>query len=474
MAKAINPKPIDESIDIELNPVLCWSSNGASSSVLYFGTDEDDVTNGDSSTLLAMIEDEYYQCSGLVRGTTYYWRVDVFIDSELVEGDVWSFEVNHSNWLHDWIPPVEERISFNTEILQSHNRTEQRLALRDGYPRAYYTFDLYLTAAEWRTLDVLMNKWVKRKWPVPIWTDVQEYNGTLSAGASSISVDTSYANFRDNKYAVVYQPGTWEIVLIDTVSASSFTLSSNLANTFSTKSWVMPCEFGYIVDYAEVEITRGYSRIKMTFSVEDLYTISGFTAEVTYDSMTVLHDPSLFMAAEGAEERHSPDITFLDYGTGPYTVISNATYNEVVMPHRWRCETAADCWWVRQFLHSVKGRQKSFLRPTFNADMHLTVQAGASDSTIYVTDNDMTTHMATRNRNYVAFNVNNNLVVRKVTGIADSGDDEALTLDDVAGSIYPIGTPLCWVDKCRLSENDVIFTWKCQNYFECDTPLVRV
>lgn len=474
MAKATNPRPADESIDIELRPLLSWSANGADSAIIYFGTNATDVGNNDSTTLLAMTANEYYQSAPLTLDTTYYWKVDLIFDSVTTEGDVWSFEVNHANWMHDWVPPVSEKISFSDEILDSHNRTEQRLALRDGYPRASYSFEIFITAAEWRTLDVLLNKWAKRKWPIPIWTDVQEYNGTLSAGSYSISVDTSYANFRNNKYAVVYQPGQFEIVMIDTVSVGSISLISALGATFADKSWIMPCEFGYVQDFVEVEITRGYTKGKLSLIVDDLYTISGFTAEITYDSMTVLHDPSLFMSADGNQERISSDIAFLDYNTGPFAVISNATYNEIVVPHRWRCLTAADCWWVRQFLHSVKGPQKSFLVPTFNADMHLTVQTGAGDSTIYVTQNNMYVNMATRMRNYVAFNVNNNLVVRGVSSIADSGDDEALVLDATVGSIYPVGTPLCWVDKCRLANNDVDISWKSQNYFECDTPLVRV
>ncbi|MHC4095785.1 MAG: LamG domain-containing protein, partial [Planctomycetota bacterium] len=93
--KAFAPYPPDGTTGIDPNVVLGWTPGlDALSHDVYFGTSFDDVNDADT------LSDEYmgnydvnsYDPCGLNLDTTYYWRVDEVVDSNIVKGDVWSFK----------------------------------------------------------------------------------------------------------------------------------------------------------------------------------------------------------------------------------------------------------------------------------------------------------------------------------------------------------------------------------------------
>jgi hypothetical protein len=81
--------------------VLSWESGeGAVSHDLYLGTNFDDVNHATKSQPMGCYKGnlsiDSYAASGLVRGQTYYWRVDEVDYSTIHKGHIWSFTT--SNW----------------------------------------------------------------------------------------------------------------------------------------------------------------------------------------------------------------------------------------------------------------------------------------------------------------------------------------------------------------------------------------
>lgn len=90
------PNPADTVQDVNTDVVLSWSPGySATSHDVYFGTNFDDVNNGDANTYKENlpIDQNFYDPCGLKSGTTYYWRIDEVNDTEIWPGDVWSFKV---------------------------------------------------------------------------------------------------------------------------------------------------------------------------------------------------------------------------------------------------------------------------------------------------------------------------------------------------------------------------------------------
>jgi hypothetical protein len=97
--KASSPRPANGATGTSLTPILTWGAGDyAASHEVYFGTDEEAVTNATQGSPeyigTRALGNETYDPGKLEWATTYYWRVDevndVHPDSPWV-GNVWSF-----------------------------------------------------------------------------------------------------------------------------------------------------------------------------------------------------------------------------------------------------------------------------------------------------------------------------------------------------------------------------------------------
>lgn len=89
-AQVTLPYPDDNAIDIPINLLsLTWTAaSGATSYDVYFGTDEKTL----EYQITITETDLSYVPSGLIRYTTYYWRIDFKNGSGTTQGPVWSFQ----------------------------------------------------------------------------------------------------------------------------------------------------------------------------------------------------------------------------------------------------------------------------------------------------------------------------------------------------------------------------------------------
>ena len=101
---ATEPYPIDGDIHKDTWVSLMWTPGiSAVSHDVYLGDNFDDVYNGAGNTFRGNQLFTFFSAGfpgfaypdGLVRGTTYYWRIDeIEADGTVVTGDVWSFMIH--------------------------------------------------------------------------------------------------------------------------------------------------------------------------------------------------------------------------------------------------------------------------------------------------------------------------------------------------------------------------------------------
>jgi len=105
--RASAPNPADVSIYDGINVTLAWAPGlYAAQHDVYFGNNFNDVNNAKSSDPMGpayvykarqSVDANSYPVSGLIPGTTYYWRIDEVNDAcepYLWEGSIWRFTVN--------------------------------------------------------------------------------------------------------------------------------------------------------------------------------------------------------------------------------------------------------------------------------------------------------------------------------------------------------------------------------------------
>ena len=332
--------------------------------------------------------------------------------------------------------------------------------------------------ADVASLDPALARLGQEAWPVPCGSRCSQLEAGLAAGATSIPIDTAYADYRASSYALLWSsPTLAEIVSVSTVAAASLTIAAT-ANAFDAGAWVMPCRRGYLVPAEKRKYVGPAAVVDMTFEVVDnaavTRTVDETAALTTYDGYEVLIDPVRYAASQWTESI-DPDAVRQDSGTGIFEVRSNSDFNEVTQDHGWQCATKQAAWLVRQFLHAVRGRQVAFLVPTWRKDLTLSRAAGGADTTLYVVNRGFATMGLNTLRTYVMFRPAGAApVVRKVTGIAAvSATEESIEVNTAPGA-FAAGTDFCWVDKCRLGADDIEIEWRGRGKMGCNTRFVRV
>ena len=374
--------------------------------------------------------------------------------------------------------PVPETLIFNTGILQSHNRTEQRIAKRRGVPEQYFASSLFIENADkFSQLESVIHTWLKQTWRVPLWPQAEIYSGSLPAGSSSIAIDTRYADFREFKFALIWHDkDNYEYVYVQSLTDSALTLRDVTAAGYQGWILIVPVLFGEVLSAARARRFKGGGAlVPVIWRITDVEVASGFVADMTYDGLTVLTDPA-YMAGDSEDYSHDPDIAVLDAGTGPFETVSNSDYNEVVQPFLWQPRTKAECWSLRQFLCDIKGRQAAFLVPTFHEDLVLTRPVGPGGKDLYVRNASLIEMDANTMRQYLAFRpAGSDIVIRTIVSIGSISDSEEwIEINAGTGQAFGPGDSLCWVDKVRLASDKIEMRWYGRGKLSAETPLVRV
>lgn len=371
--------------------------------------------------------------------------------------------------------PISEVLEWRTNVLKPHDGTEQRIAQRQGIPRQSFRFP-YLVETDQANarLNAVLHSWLKRQWGVPIWTEQVEHADTLTAGASSITVDTTNADFRDDSYGLVWQPDQYEVLHIATKDDSSLSLSRTLKQTYAGPKWIMPLRQGWVTNVVKKKIEdTGASIVEIWLGVSDNILLTGHTPAMTYDGLEVLAVPSY--ADPQQEEFADADVILVDNETGVWEYKSHSLFNELRQGHLFQNDTKAACWSFRKFLHSLYGQQKTILIPTHRLDLDLTAQVSSVATTFNVANIGLTNHMGVNAlRTYIAF-ATSPIVVRKVTGISVvDAAEEQITINTSPGVTIPVNTKVSFVDQCRLASDRVEIEWDRAHRNSCLTSFLRV
>jgi len=371
-----------------------------------------------------------------------------------------------------------EQLLWRTEILTGADGSEQRRAYRT-VPRQRLQYR-YAAAndSEASKLEAQLYAGLKTAWYVPLWPQQVLHTGALSAGATTLTIDTTAGDFRSSGSVLIWQDAeTYELATVSAKADASLTVAA-IGNSYSGRFYVVPVRSGYLRQI--VPTTRypsGALTLDMTFETTNNLRCTGHTADQTVDNTEVVTTPAYWTGA-AANLSHDPDVIWLDSLNGALAIAAVSDYPITLQPHRFIATDRAAAWSLRQRLHAWYGRQKSFFVPTFRRDFRLTRAVGTTDTEIYVADRDFATHYgAQRYRCYVAFRSagGTDLTVRRITAITAVGSgEEKLTLASAAGTAFATNALCCWVDRCRLASDTVTLDWYLPGRCLCDVQLVRL
>ena len=168
----------------------------------------------------------------------------------------------------------------------------------------------------------------KETWLIPVWSEFVEHTTDINKFDTTISVDTTFADYRASSKALIWKSETeYEFIAIASVSDSLLTLDSNYSVQcdFTGDKLIMPVRTAYMVSQNRKSKTNSpVAFVDAVFAVTDNTDIAGYTRTDSYDSLNLLVVPA-FMEGVHLESSDADAVT-LDYGTGVFSVVSDSTY----------------------------------------------------------------------------------------------------------------------------------------------------
>jgi len=381
--------------------------------------------------------------------------------------------------LFPWRPqqPVKEKLGFLTDVLLSNDGSEQRIAIRQ-VPRQGFKFPVMMESEKQQArLDAKLFAWQKRSWGLPVWPELVVHTATITADDTTITVDTTNADFRDDSLALVWKSeDSCEVVQIDTVAAGSLTLATPVQNTFTGSKLIMPVRTAQMDAMSKRKgHSSGLAVIDLSFAVKDNILLTGFTPETTYKSLPVLTEAT---AVNPTQSKSSDGDTYLvDCKTGDFDYFSDSDFNIFLQSHLFYKDTKAACWDFRKFIHSLLGQIGTFYVATHKDDMVLAQSFGASDTSFNIENIGLADNMGVNDlRMDLAFIFpDGTQLYREVTGITKSGTEEIISIDsDLGLAVDPGDCVISWLDKLRPSEDGIEFIWNKAHEMSCNAVLQAV
>ena len=372
---------------------------------------------------------------------------------------------------------VVETLSYKTAVLSSANMSEQRMSVRDA-PRQLLQYTVYLGDEQKQALfDATAYKWAKRLWGVPMWMQ-RETVSSIALGATTVSVDTTLADYRDGGFALVWQDElAYEVLRIDSVSTGGFTLEAAVASAWDDPVYVMPLRLAYANPIIERSSSPdGCGHLALTFCVQDNVRLTDYVPVQTHASLAVVTQASV-VGADDLSVQMDAATDFVDYDAGLFEVNSMNDYALYVQSHRFVANTREDAWVLRQFFDYLHGRRVAFFAPTYKNDLVLNSPLSAAGTFFSVDTLGLENNMGvTEMRDNVAFVFSDGTVLTaKIVGIETVGSNDIITMDAPIGvTVNPGDCEVCFLDRVRLTSDDVVFRWSEPDYAVVEVELTRV
>lgn len=272
-----------------------------------------------------------------------------------------------------WEPhgEIQETLEFLTDILRSANGKEQRIRVRN-YPRQ--VFDLFYhipEGEELRKLEAFLYKWHPQTFGVPVWFEAKKLTAAATTGDTTLYLPTSYADFREGSLLIVWSDyKTYDALEIGTINANSIVTTSGVTRDYPRGAKVMPLRTAITKqeisgDKYPVNLHTVAIKFYITDNEVDIGSTAGFSS---YNSKVMFDDPN-WIPRETNTDTLKNNVHSIDNLIGSPIQFSDWVNSHFISSKGFFCRNPQKVWEMRQVLHALAGRQKSFYLPTFYNDM---------------------------------------------------------------------------------------------------------
>jgi hypothetical protein len=367
----------------------------------------------------------------------------------------------------DWNEGMAETIEYLTDVLKAYSDNEQRRALRQLPRRALRFRALALNAINSAGMESLVWGWQNRPFGLPWWPDASVMTSDTPAGSFVIPCNTVDRQFAAGGLCCIWKSEyVFEALSIVSLAPGAVTVSSptQLNWTGSSATLVMPVLLARIPESVEVRRwSSAMDQIDLQFIGEAQQPAPAPAISPTqYKGIDVLEISPNWDAALNRVYKRS--MVTIDPKVGPIAVVDKGGTAIVSQEFPWFLNGHPAVTAFRAFVLRRFGQLNSFWIPTWDQDLVLAFDVGASDTAIVI-QSEFYSRFFFPNpaRRFIAFIPMNGTanVYRKVTSSTDNGNGtESLVLDTPTGKAFPAAqTMVSFLTLARLGSDRTQIDW---------------
>lgn len=320
--------------------------------------------------------------------------------------------------------PMTETLEWKTDLLNSHDGTETRQRIRNAARQSFSMECPVPFRNASRAVNITYGGRARARWLIPVWTEAQPV-GSVSFGATSLSLETAHRDFRDGSLALVWEsPEKWRVVRIVEVLPGELTLSAEVGQTLHG-AWVTPLRVGCLRGNLQRKTNGHRTSVVINQVAEDNRALEP-SAPPQFEGHDIYFDGDLF-SGSGVTEDITARVDVIDYEAGLTTQFAPWVYNRRSRPFRRVLDGPEEVWAFREFLHRRAGRFRPFWLPSFEHDLFVDMAGPVTDTLLfranaYAELGSDQTHIAVQTRDGA-------WAARTITEVTPSGNFLAATLD---------------------------------------------
>ena len=358
----------------------------------------------------------------------------------------------------NWASPVMESLGWLTDVQVSRNATQQKRQLR-LLPRRTFGFSVVANDDDRRLVDSLGFDQGARQVVLPIYPDVQTLASAQPAASTSVPCTTDGFDFADGGQAVLWASANqWELLAIDTVGAGVLTLSVATASDWPAGTRLYPARTARLVNPVRFKAyTDTLAEADVQLQLDEPCSWPAVLPATTYRGVAVLElrpDES-----DPASIQYDRALQTVDNTTGPVEYFDFVALGLRAQPHNWNLFGRAAHSSFRSLMYALAGRAGQLWVPSWRADLVLASPSSAAFSTITVRWCGYTVFSREQvNRRDIRIALADGTVLyRRITGAAEFGITEALTLDAALGvDVAPVDVVMIsFLAMCQLASDTV-------------------
>lgn len=274
--------------------------------------------------------------------------------------------------LPNWLNGVTERLSWQTDVMDSESDAEQRRSVR-RHPRRSFNASFTRDAIQRQRLDTFVVGIGKSEFLMPLWhegTNLLEGLSMGSTGVTFLEGTTTVREYREGDLVLVNNgdAGDYDILEVGVVEEHRFSWKPPLPNrAWPVGTHIYPLRIARLLQDVQMKnITASVAQVEFRFDLSEPYIIpASWGAQLNGEPLFPLRPDW----SQSVDNVYSRKVFEMDNVTGPVVVTDTGRFTTVNLQFRAVLFGRDMAYGFRQFLMSARGRSVHYQMPTFTNDI---------------------------------------------------------------------------------------------------------